>query len=106
MCAGPYRADYNGAIGDRLMCSPGLCRRVVKGSLYRVLASSELWAAAVCPRAVERLSVEERVRARAMPDIEFEPAFHFVACIPGVVEAWQGRLAVNCKREQAAAMQV
>ena len=59
---------------------------------------------AVLPRAVESLSVEERVRACTVPDTGFEPAVYLVACIPRVVEAWQGRLAVSCIREKAAAM--
>ena len=39
-----------------------------------------------------------------MPHARYETTVVLVACIPGVVEAWQGRLAVSCIREKAAAM--
>ena len=88
-----------------MICSsPGLRRHAIRSSPYRALARSELGTAAACPPAVERLSVEERVRASAMPDVIFEPAVHLVTCIPEVVQAWYGRLSANCIQDEAAAV--
>ena len=91
--------------GGGLICSsPGLRRHAIRSSPYRALSRSELGTAAACPPAVERLSVEERVRASAMPDVSFEPAVHLVTCIPGVVQAWYGMLSANCIHDEAAAV--
>ena len=62
-----------------------LPQRVRNGRAFRIsgchdqaLARRKLGAAAVHPRAAERFSVEERVRARAVPLVEHEMAIHFV----------------------------
>ena len=63
-----------------------LPQRVRNGRAFRIsgchdqaLARQKLGAAAVHPCAAERFSVEERVRARAVPLVGHETAIHFVA---------------------------